>query len=214
MNKFEVAHEKGKPLEEGQMYFVINKGPEGRDKAFSKYINVTEAINVFKGLKGNAELALGTKATDAQRLVTMEQGKVAYVDKDFNRTYRTPPINQTFYVERGKGYTAEQASNLIQGRAVYRNDMVSTAGVQYKAWITLNFDKPKDRFNNFLLNQYSDPAYGFDLSKVLDKFDIKELADAPKRETIDRSIRNGNRPIVTVKKDGEETKVKKVMIIR
>ncbi|MFC4213374.1 hypothetical protein ACFOWA_19435 [Pedobacter lithocola] len=214
LNKFEVCHEKGQAIPDGHKIMVLMQ-MEGADKGISKDLpNISEGIAFFNSRKGVltehngvCHLAVGKDANHAVKLATMENGKVNYLQKEFAQTYRTSPINQTIYVEKGKGFSAEQASNLIQGRAVYRDDMVSQAGQQYKAWIKLDFDVPKDRFGNFMINQYTDPAYGFDLSKVLDKFEIKELADPVKREILEGSIRNGNRPTVTVEKNGEVVKL-------
>ncbi len=207
-NKYEVCHEKGPSLAEGDHLMVATK--VGQEEGVGKdFVLVSEALVYFKGqqesLKGQefvSNLCVGDRE-DPEKLATMVNGKVNFVEKDFASTYRSSPINQTIYVEKGRGFGVEQAANLIQGRAVYRDDMVSQAGQQYKAWIKLDFDVPKDRFGNYLLNQYTDPAYGFDLSRVLDKFEIRELEDPAKRELLESSIRNGNRPTVTVEKDGK-----------
>lgn len=214
LNKFEVCHEKGAAIKEGEKIMVLTQ-MEGADKGMTKnFVHVAEGIAFFNGQKamlteqkGISHLVVGKDAHHAVKLATMEDGKVNYVQKEFGQTYRTSPINQTVYVERGKGFSAEQAVNLIQGRAVYRDDMVSQAGQQYKAWLKLDFDVPKDRFGNFMLNQYTDPSYGFDLSSVLDKFEIKELTDPAKREALESSLRNGSRALVTVEKTGEAVKL-------
>lgn len=214
LNKFEVCHEKGLPIPEGSKVMVYTT-PEGADKGLSKdFVHVSHAIaffneqkQVLKEQKGICDLLVGKDVNKAVKLASMQDGKVIYVQKEFGQTYRNSPINQTIYVEKGKGFSSEQAVNLIQGRAVYRDDMVSQAGQQYKAWIKLDFDVPKDRFGNFMMNQYTDPSYGFDLSKVLDKFEIKELADPVQRELLESSIRNGNRATVTVEKNGEKVKL-------
>jgi len=91
------------------------------------------------------------------------------------------PVAQTFWIERENRFTTEQTSNLIQGRSVYRYDLLNIGGISYKAWIKLDFDKPKDRNQNYSTSQYHDPSYGFDLSKILDEFNIKELGDPAKR---------------------------------
>jgi len=133
-NKFDVAHNTGKPLEEGQKYMVITPGETGKNMVKS-FENVTEAISFFKDQKGNSELAAGKDAAHKEKLATMENGKVNYIDKEFQRTFRAPAVTQTFYVDRGKGFTAEQAANLIQGRSVYRDDLLNLGGQPYKAWI-------------------------------------------------------------------------------
>jgi len=205
-NKYEVALNSGKPLEDGQKYMVITPNEQGKNMVKS-FENVTEAINFFKEQKGNSELAAGKDAANKEKLATMENGKVNYVAKDFQRTFRTPAVTQTFWVERGRGFTAEQAANLIQGRSVYRDDLLNLGGQPYKAWIKLDMDMPKDRHQNFLTNQYHDPSYGFNLEKVLDKFQIKELNDPAKKEALENSLKNGNRPMITTVKDGQEVKM-------
>jgi hypothetical protein len=54
---------------------------------------------------------------------------------------------------------------------------LNLGGQEYKAWIKLDMDSPKDRYQNYQTNQYHVPTYGFDLEKVLDKFHVKELDD-------------------------------------
>jgi len=79
--------------------------------------------------------------------------------------------------------------------------------MSYKAWVVLDLKNEKDRHGNFLSKHYHDPSYGFDLGKVLDNFTIKELNDPAQKEKLEESLRQGNRPLVTVTKDGEEMKL-------
>jgi hypothetical protein len=205
LNKYLVSLDKGgKALEDGQKYMVIARGEENKFRSFQ---DPHEAITYFKEKKGNGELAIGKDIKNKTMLATMENDKVNYVVKDFQRTFNNPAVTQTFYVENGKGFTVEQAANLIQGRAVYRDDLANAAGMSYKAWVVLDLNNAKDRHGNFLSKHYHDPSYGFDLGKVLDSFNIKELNDPAKREKLEESIRQGNRPLVTVSKDGQEMKV-------
>jgi len=208
-NKFEAAHNQAKPLEEGQKYMVISPNPKepGRNIVNSKFGNVAEAIDFFKQQTGNSELAVGKDAKSKTQLASMENGKINYVNKDFNRTFYAKPVNQTFWIEQGKGFSSEQAANLVQGRSVYRDDMMNLGGEPYKAWVKLDFDKGKDRFGNFSLNQYHDPSYGFHLDAVLDKFNIKEMNDPAKKVLLEADLRNGNRPLITVEKEGQPLKV-------
>ena len=205
-NKFEVAHNTGKVLEEGHKYFVISPEIPGKNN-YKTFENVQEAISNFKEQKGKAELASGKDVAHKTNLATIEKGKVNYVAKEFAPTFRTPAVTQTFFVDRGSGFTAEQAANLIQGRAVYRDNMANIAGQTYQAWVKLDMDHAKDRHQNFYTNQYHVPSYGFILEKVLDKFNIKELDDAAKREALETSLKNGNRPVITTIKDGQEVKM-------
>ncbi|HWY36996.1 MAG TPA: hypothetical protein VNY73_00460 [Bacteroidia bacterium] len=207
-NKFEAALNTGKGLEEGQKYMVISPNPNEPGKNLVKsFDNVSSAIAFFKEQKGDSELAAGKDAAHKTELAKMEQGKVNYVAKDFQRTFRTPAQTQTFFVERGKGFTAEQAANLIQGRAVYRDDLLNLGGQEYKAWIKLDMDSPKDRYQNYQTNQYHVPTYGFDLEKTLEKFQLKEMDDPAKKEKLIHALENGNRPLITTVKDGQDTKL-------
>ncbi|EHQ24663.1 hypothetical protein Mucpa_0469 [Mucilaginibacter paludis DSM 18603] len=206
-NKFEATLNTAKPLEEGQKYMVISPNPNAAGKNLVKpFEHMHEAISFFKEQKGDSVLAAGKDAAHKTELAKMEKGKINYVAKEFQVPFRSPARTQTFYIDRGKGFTAEQGANLMQGRAVYRDDLVNAAG-EYKAWIKLDMDSPKDRYQNYTANQYHVPSYGFDLEKVLDKFQIKELNDPAKKAALVESLQNGNRPAITTVKDGQEIKL-------
>lgn len=205
-NKFDVALNRGKGLEEGQKFMVITQ--DGKEKpSFKSFLNPYEAVAHFKEQKGNHELALGKSPGDKMSLAAMENGKISLLDKSFSKTFYVPPVSQTFYIEKGKGFTADQAANLIQGRSVYRDDLLNISGQPYKAWITLDMDKPKDRHNNYSTNQFRDPAYGFDLSGQLERYQLKEAGDPAQRGKLEEALKNGNRPVVTAVKEGQEEKL-------
>ena len=60
---------------------------------------------------------------------------------------------------------------------------------------------------NYNMNQYHDPSYGFNLKEVLDKFNIKELDSPKEREKLENQLKNGDRPTITVEKNGEQVKL-------
>lgn len=206
-NKFDVSLNHAKPLAEGQKYLVISPGEQGKP-VFRKFDSPNEAITYFKEQKGNSELAMGKDPGNKTSLATMEKDKINFVSKDFQKTFYTPAVLQTVYVEKGNGFTAEQAANLIQGRSVYRDNLLKLGGETYKAWIALDFDKPKDRHQNYVTRQFHDPSYGFDLKKTLDKFNIKELEDPKAEAKLEETLKNGNRPLITTPKDGQEVKLR------
>lgn len=206
MNKYDVSLNKAKPLEEGQKYLVISPGEKGKP-VFRKFDSPNEAISYFKDQKGNSELAAGKDVGHKSILATMEKDKVNYVAKDFQKTFYSPAVSQTVYVEKGNGLSAEQSANLIQGRSVHRDNLLNLGGQVYKAWMVLDFDKPKDRHQNYMTRQFHDPSYGFDLQKTLDKFQIKELEEPAKRAKMEESLKNGNRPLITTIKDGQVVKL-------
>lgn len=210
-NKYNVTLNNAKPLAEGHQYLVISPGEKDK-QVLRKFDSPHEAIAYFKEQKGSSELAVGKidkkELAFKTTLATMEKYKVNFVSKDFNKVFYTPAVTQTVYVEKGQGFTAEQSANLLQNRAVHRDNLLNLGGQTYKAWIELDFKSPKDRFDNYKTKQYHDPSYGFDLQKTLDKYQIKELADPAKREKLEESMRNGNSPLVTTVKNGEEVKMR------
>lgn len=208
LNKYDVQLLNGKPLATGEKFMVVNPEIKQDGKPVVRSFDLaSDAINFFKANKGDAILASGKDWANKTELAKMEKDNVNYIYKDFQRTYRSPDVSQTMFVERGKGFTSEQAVNLIQGRAVYRDDLMKLGGDPYKAWVKLDMDSQKDRYHNFPTLQYHVPTYGFDLEKTLDKFNIKELSDDKKREALISSIEQGNRPMVTMIKDGQESKL-------
>jgi hypothetical protein len=206
-NKYSVTLNSAKPLEADQKYLVISPGEHDKP-VFRKFDSPHEAISYFKSQKDNSELAVGKDVSSKSTLATTENGKVNFVAKEFQKTFYSPVVKQNVYVDKGQGFSAEQSANLIQGRSVYRDDLLNLGGQPYKAWIKLDFDQPKDRFENFKTKQFHDPSYGFDLKAVLDKFNIKELADSKQREKLEESLKKGNRPSITTVKDGQDIKLR------
>jgi len=210
LNRFTVAHNLAKPLEAGKQYIVITPPQvEGGKNDVKKLDYVTEAIELFKKRGGNCELAIGTGAANKVTVATMENGKVNYVAKDFRGTFYGKPAMQTIFPDRGRGFTVPQSAQMIQGYAVLRDDLVNfTSGVPYEAWVKYDMDKGVGANGNFNLQQFHVPQYGFDLSKVLDKYNIKEFGNPAERERIENEMKNGYTPLVTVEKDGQAVKLR------
>lgn len=208
LNKYDVQLLNGKPLGEGEKFMVVNPEVKQDGKPLVRSFDLaTDAINFFKAQHGDAVLASGKDWANKTELAKMEKDNVNYIHKDFQRTYNNPDISQTVFVERGKGFTAEQSVNLIQGRAVYRDDLLKLGGEPYKAWVKLDMDSQKDRYHNFQTLQYHVPTYGFLLKDTLDKFNIKEMGDEKKAEKLVQELEKGNRPLVTVLKGDKEEKL-------
>ncbi|MBB6240471.1 hypothetical protein HDC90_005148 [Pedobacter sp. AK013] len=208
LNKFTVAHNLGKPLEKDQHYLIITPGKDGQPGSDKKTDLVTEAVSLFKERKDTVELAIGKDVAHKQTLATMENGKVNFVTKDFRGAFYGKPASQTMWPDRGKGFTVQQSAQMIQGYAVYRNDLVNfLSGEPYAAWVKFDMDKGVGANGNFNLQQYHDPQYGFDLPKVLDNYKIKELSIPEKREKLEADLRNGMTPLVSVEKDGQTLKL-------
>lgn len=111
---------------------------------------------------------------------------------------------QTFYLNKGKGVTAKEAYNLLDGRAV-RKDLTTKEGQPYKAWIQLDFEN-KDKNNNFEVKQFHE-NYGYDLKAAVEKFAVAELNDPEKAKALMQSLEKGNVQSVTIEKDGSSHKM-------
>ncbi|MFD0792027.1 hypothetical protein ACFQZX_00280 [Mucilaginibacter litoreus] len=218
LNKFNVTLNKAQQLEEGQQYAVLTQRPEGENvqPLMRRFDSPYEAVAFFKEVAEKSELVVGHMAVNKkgkeelvrdQLLAERENGKTIYVTKEFNKTFNEPVQDQTCYVEKGRGFTVIQAANMIEGRSVYRDDLLNIGGQPYKAWMKLDMDGARDRHGNYMMNQYKDPAYGFNISEVLDNYRIKVVADPEKKEAIIAELKLGNRPLVTTTLDDKEVKL-------
>ena len=111
---------------------------------------------------------------------------------------------QTFYLNKGKGVTAKESYNLLDGRAVHK-DLTTKEGQPYKAWIQLDFEN-KDKNNNNEVKQFHE-NYGYDLKAAVEKFAVAELNDAEKSKALFQSLEKGNVQSVTIEKDGSSHKM-------
>lgn len=210
-NRFDIAQSKAKPVEKEHQYLVITPDDKGKN-LIRKFDSPVQAMDYFREQTRTSELATG-KATDKDlqyrdTLATMKDGKVDYVKKEFSQTFYSPVLKNSHYIDRGRGFSVEQAANMLQGRAVFRDDMVSRAGEQYKAWSVYQFDQPKDRYNNYTMKQFGE-GYGFDLKKELAAYGIKELGKKETAEKLVADLQNGHKPMVSVTGlDGEEKKLR------
>lgn len=113
-------------------------------------------------------------------------------------------MEQKFYLNNGKGITAKEAYNLLDGRAVHK-DLVTKEGQPYKAWMKLDFES-KDKNNNFEVKQFHE-KYGYDLKAAVEKFPITDLKDPEKEKALMQSLQKGNVQSVTIEKDGNSHKM-------
>lgn len=106
--------------------------------------------------------------------------------------------DQVFYLTNGKGVTAKEAYNLLDGRAVLK-ELTNKAGEPYKAWMQLDFDK-KDKHNNHEVKQFHE-GYGYDLKATLSKYAISELDGGEREKALLHSLQKGNIQAVAVAND-------------
>ena len=113
-------------------------------------------------------------------------------------------VDQTFYLTKGKGVTAKEAYNLLEGRAVFK-ELSNKAGEPYKAWIQLDFDN-KDKNGNNEVKQYHE-NYGYDLKAAVGKFSVTEMDSGEKEKSLMQSLQKGNIQSVTIGLNGESQKM-------
>ena len=113
-------------------------------------------------------------------------------------------VEQTFYLNKGKGITGKEAFNLLDGRSVHK-DLVTKEGQPYKAWMQLDFEN-KGKNNNFEVKQFHE-KYGFDLKEAVEKFPITDLKEPDKEKALMQSLQKGNVQSVTIEKDGGSHKM-------
>ena len=110
-------------------------------------------------------------------------------------------IKNTFYIEKGKGITAKEAYNLLDGRAVYK-ELTNKEGDTYNAWVKLNMDSRNEKNGNYKFSSYTD-KYGFDVGKALDKLQSMEQPYIEKKEDILQSLKKGNVTSISVDRKEE-----------
>lgn len=111
--------------------------------------------------------------------------------------------SQTFYINKGKGITAKEAYNMLDGRAVHK-ELTNRENEPYTAWLQLT--GKKDDNGNQKIQQYHS-AWGYNVEKSLHKHPIKELADQASTADLVKSLEKGNLQSVTFKRDGKEEKM-------
>jgi len=112
-------------------------------------------------------------------------------------------VDHTFYLNKGKGVTAKEAFNMLDGRAVHK-DLVTKDGTEYKAWLQLDFENKTDK--GFEVKQFHE-NYGYDLKDAVQKFAVSELNAPDKEKALITSLQKGNVQSVTIEKDGESHKM-------
>lgn len=181
-----------------------------------KYLGFGDRVNESlenSARQGQPEFAISFKAEVNKKdfEATLHFRKSGITDMYFFNSYVASlrhsdgnKLEQTFYLNKGKGVTAKEAFNLLEGRAVYK-EMTNKAGESYSAWIQLDFDK-KDKHNNHEVKQFHQ-NFGYDLKAAVSKFPIPDLKEAEKEKILLQSLQKGNIQSVTIEKEGTAHKM-------
>mgnify|MGYP007115603378 FL=1 len=131
-----------------------------------------------------------------------------YVKPDFKQAYHSKPIRQPFSIQEGQGFSLPQALRLIQGKGVYKDNLLDASGQQYKAYILINREEPLTNGTGFRYRPLRDPEYGYEPEKLIkQEYDIIEARDAKKFPEMMAKLKDGERVNVTAEKNGKQYKV-------
>ncbi|MEJ7676102.1 MAG: hypothetical protein WKF59_26220 [Chitinophagaceae bacterium] len=156
-----------------------------------KYMGFGEKLNEqlennLKLGKGEFQLDFKTELNKKPFEATLNFRKSDNTDRYFFNSYNASlqksngeKVDQLFYLNKGKGVTAKEAYNLLEGRSVLK-ELTNKDNVPYKAWIQIDFQN-KDKHNNNEIKQFHE-NYGFDLKAAVSKFPISDLNTAEKEK--------------------------------
>jgi len=219
-SNFKAQFYKDKPKEEGHAYFVVTPGDDGKNTS-KKFENLKEGFEEFKNRKDSI-LTVGINPAKSSIVAERVNGGIS-ITRDF-RYYlesQQKPVEQTFYLQEGKGgFSIEQASHLVAGRFVFRNDLVSTVGIKQQAWLGLDMERGKaDETKNYPIKPYFHPNYPFDLESTIKDYKIKflqgEKENHPKNMTeLITSFKNGDSPHILGNVNGEEKRLRVEAAVR
>jgi hypothetical protein len=111
-------------------------------------------------------------------------------------------LEQTFYINKGKGVTAKESYNLLSGRAVNK-DVVLKSGEKANIWLKLDFTEHTPE-KGYAINSYGQ-QYGFDLKETVEKFKIQDMEKPGFKDQLLKSLERGNLHEVSFLKNGKET---------
>ena len=181
-----------------------------------KYLGFGDKLHedLERGLKSGAaefQLTQNSQVSKKPFEVTLNFRKSESTDRYFFNSYHASlkyangeTKDQVFYLTNGKGVTAKEAYNLLEGRAVYK-ELTNKGGETYKAWIQLDFDK-KDKHNNHEVKQYHE-AYGYDLKASLSRYSVSDLDGGEREKALLHSLQKGNLQSIALATEVGVTKV-------
>jgi len=141
-----------------------------------------------------------TKSAEPQDYILLNYRVTCHIPND--------PANdrsQTFDMTGGMPVNLNEAFNLLQGRAVFKEISPAT-DENYFAWIQLNFQQ-KDTEGNYRIMKFRSYV-GYDLAPILNKYPILEINDPEQKKAIIRGLKSGDRKIVTFLKPSGKTQEK------
>ena len=95
---------------------------------------------------------------------------------------------QTFHLDRGRGITAKEAFNLLEGRSAFK-ELTNKEGATYQSWLRLHFEQNDERGNSEV-NQYHE-NYGYNLEAAVQNLRLGEMNEQQGAFLL-KSLQKGN----------------------
>lgn len=130
-----------------------------------------------------------------------DEGKVYF--NSYNATLKNEKgetFSHNFSANKENSFTAKEAVNLLEGRAVKTEFLNPTTDEKEPAFVKLNFGEDKTDYGNYKLEVYN-KNYGVDVAQIVEKSNL--IFDKPEyKDNIIKSLEKGN--IVKVKFSHED----------
>lgn len=171
--------------------------------------NITNQVDKFQ-LPLSMEFIRGEKKDTVEFNMDFSKSKESdmYFVNKFDATVKgedpSKDRSQTFYIDKSNSFTAKEAFNMLEGRAVHKN-LTDKEQNPYQAWVQLDLNKKNEKGQHETKHYHTN--YGFDLEKALNQHPVKELTDPVHKERLIRSLERGNVQTVTFVKDNAETRM-------
>jgi hypothetical protein len=125
--------------------------------------------------------------------LTFKQGKngITYFN-NYVAKLESPLFNerqQTFYVDKGRTFTAKESYNLLSGRSVYKA-LENKEGERYRAFVQLDYKGELKPNGNYPLKSYHE-KFGFNLQEKVNQLPIR-FSSLEERDRIIRGLERGN----------------------
>lgn len=175
------------------------------------YLGIGEALHEQlekKIAEQPAEFSLLHEVAFNKRAMTMRlqfragEHNEMYFLNSYQATLKDDPARtQSFDLSHRNTITAKEAFNLLEGRAVNK-DWYNREGQKYNAWVQLDLQAEKDKYNNHKVDRYHE-NYNYDIHREVKQLVLKPMTPDEESQLI-ASLKKGNVQSVTFLKGGEE----------
>lgn len=152
-----------------------------------------------------------TMENDDHLAVTLNFGKSEKTNKHYLNNYHVKMtkengevMEQTFYRNFGSSISMKEAYNLMNGRAVYKTNLIGQDGELYNAWLQLDRTKA-DKNGNYKYHKFHD-NYGFDVEAKLTERGYTQMNVTGDENYFVNAIKKGDMVLATRQENGQEIK--------